>query len=81
MGSHLSILILSSGNVEGITIANLLEIHKLDRIGISSWFVILIRENENDDAIGVFSDDFLRNGLLWLSRHAPLQPIVYPSDV
>ena len=62
MGSHLSILILSSGNVEGITIANLLEIHKLDRIRISSWSVILIRENENDYEKGIFSDDCLRKG-------------------
>lgn len=80
-GSHLPLLILSSGNVEGITIANLLELHKLDRMRISSWSVILIRENENDDAKGFFSDDCLREGLLWLAHHAPLQPIVYPSDV
>jgi hypothetical protein len=48
-GSHLPLLILSSGNVEGISIENLLELHKLDRMRISSWSVILDRENENDD--------------------------------
>lgn len=79
-GSHLPLLILSSGNVEGITIENLLELHKLDRMRISSWSVILVRENEND-VKGFFSDDCLREGLLWLAHHAPLQPNVYPSDV
>jgi len=80
-GSRLPLLILSSGNVEGISIENLLELHKLDRMRISSWSVILVRENENDDAKGFFSDYCLREGLLWLAHHAPLQPIVYPSDI
>ena len=32
-------------------------------------------------ANGFFSDYCLREGLLWLAHHAPLQPIVYPSDI
>ena len=65
----------------GITIVNMLELHKLDRIRISSWYIILIREKENDDEKGVFSDDCFRKGLFWLSHHAPSQMTVYSSDV
>lgn len=80
-GSCLPLLILSSVDVEVSTIENQLELQKLDRMRISGWSVILVRENEHDDAKGFLSDDCLRKGLLWLADHAPQQPNVYPSDV
>ncbi|GLJ39871.1 hypothetical protein SUGI_0815420 [Cryptomeria japonica] len=80
-GSCLPLLILSSVNVEISTIENQLELQKLDRMRIGSWSVILVTENEHDNAKGFLSDDCLRKGLLWLADHAPQQPNVYPSDV
>eukprot|EP01018_Ginkgo_biloba_P025942 Gb_02851 [translate_table: standard] len=64
-----------------VTIEKRLELHNLDRTRISSWSVIFIAENQHTNVRGFLSDDCLREGLLWLARQAPLQPIVYPSNV
>ncbi|RRT71347.1 hypothetical protein B296_00006964 [Ensete ventricosum] len=86
-GSKLPLLILSSDvydeeNTDSShTITRRLGLHDADMTRIYSFSVVFLCDNDPQlKSNGFLKDDKLREGLLWLAKHSPLQPTVSPVE-
>ncbi|RWW84268.1 hypothetical protein BHE74_00007129 [Ensete ventricosum] len=86
-GSKLALLILSSDvydeeNTDSShTITRRLGLHDADMTRIYSFSVVFLCDNDPQlKSNGFLKDDKLREGLLWLAKHSPLQPTVSPVE-
>ncbi|KAG9457473.1 hypothetical protein H6P81_001981 [Aristolochia fimbriata] len=88
VNSSLPLLVLVSGIPEEMpsnlsnTAVDRLDLYSLDRSRISSFKVIFLSGDEyHQELNGFFSDGRLREGLKWLSDHAPGQPVLHEVKI